>query len=155
MTLFLSTYINKIDKKGRVSVPASFRATLGKSSFPEVVLFRSYKHPALEGCSIERMEQLSQSIDSLELFSDAQDDLAATLFADAHPLSFDGEGRILIPYFLLSYAQITQEVAFVGRGPTFQIWDPGHFKSHQKHARDRIQKKQETIHLKTSQEIKK
>ena len=65
MALFLSTTINKIDKKGRVSVPASLRAALQLQDFSGVVLFRSLIHPILEGCSYDRMVQLSQHYDNL------------------------------------------------------------------------------------------
>lgn len=155
MALFLSTYVNKIDKKGRVSVPASFRTTLAGSSFTGVVLFRSYKYSVLEGCSMERMEQLSQSIDTLDLFSDTQEDFSAALFAEACPLSFDGEGRILLPSSLLQYSNISQEAVFVGQGPTFQVWDPNQFKSHQLQVRERIQSSKRTLRLKDPFDLKK
>ncbi len=155
MALFLSTYVNKIDKKGRISVPASFRATLAGSSFAGVVLFRSYKCPALEGCSMERMEQLSQSLDNLDLFSDTQEDFSSALFAEACPLSFDGEGRILLPSSLLEYSNILQEAIFVGQGPTFQIWEPNQFKSHHLQVRERLQTSKRTLRLKDPVDLKK
>ena len=47
--MFLSTYVNKVDRKGRVSVPATFRASLAAETqrFPGVIVFPSYKYPAL------------------------------------------------------------------------------------------------------------
>lgn len=145
MTLFLSTFVNKIDKKGRVSVPAPFRMTLSVSqpSSPEnlaIVVFRSLKHSALEGCSVDRMQQLSKSIDRLDLFSDAQDDLVAAIFADSHLLSLDSEGRVSLPEEFLAFANLAEQVAFVGRGATFQLWSPEAFRTVQQEARDRLQK---------------
>lgn len=147
MLLFLSTFINKIDRKGRVSVPVSFRASLSQSIFQGVVVFRSYKYPALEVCGMERMMKLSESVDRLDQFSDIQDDFSATLFADAHSLLFDGEGRILIPRSLLDFVDITETIAFVGRGATFQIWNPVLFEKYQEEARSRIQSQKETLKL--------
>ena len=152
MLLFLSTFINKIDRKGRVSVPASFRAAFSQSNFQGVVVFRSYKYPALEVCGMERMMKLSESVDRLDMFSDLQDDFSATLFADAHSLLFDGEGRILLPRPLMDFVGITESAAFVGRGATFQIWNPGVFETYQKEARSRIQSQKETLKLNTSSE---
>lgn len=137
MALFLSTYTNKVDKKGRVSVPASFRTAIGGQDFHGIVVFRSYRVAAIEAFSIDRMERLSTSLDALDLFSDTQDDLAATIFADSHPLPFDGEGRILLPKEFADYANIKNEAAFVGRGATFQLWAPKAFRSHQAKARKR------------------
>lgn len=148
MTLFLSTFINKLDKKGRVCVPASFRLALSKQSFQGIVAFRSFKLPAIEGMGIDRMQRLSESVDQLDLFSDTQDDLTASIFSDAQMLGFDGDGRVVLTQALIDHAKIQDGVAFVGRGATFQIWNPGDFESHQEEARQRIQTNRETLKLK-------
>jgi len=147
MALFLSTYTNKIDKKGRVSVPASFRAAIGGQNFLGIVAFRSYRLPAIEAFSIDRMEQLSAGLDALDLFSDTQDDLAATIFADSHPLPFDSEGRVLLPEAFTDYAKLQGQAAFVGRGATFQIWEPKAFQAHQAEARKRALDRGMTLRL--------
>lgn len=147
MSLFLSTFVNKIDRKGRVSVPATFRGTLAQQSFQGVVLFCSYTHAALEGCSMSRMEGLSKSVDQFDLFSENHEDLASVLFADAQQLAWDAEGRIILPEKFLTHAGIKESVSFVGRGTTFQIWDPKTFQEHQKQARQRIQEKRITVRL--------
>lgn len=138
MSLFLSTFINKIDKKGRISVPATFRATLSKESFTGVVLFRSFKFKAIEGCGINWMIKLSERVDEIGIFSDKKDDLSTTIFADAHQLLFDTEGRIVLPEKLINHANLKQKAAFVGNGNTFQIWNPTDFEDFQKHARKRV-----------------
>ncbi len=147
MTLFLSTFINKLDKKGRVSVPASFRLALSGQSFQGIVAFRSYKLPSIEGMGIDRMQRLSESVDQLDLFSETQDDLTATIFADAQLLALDGDGRVVIPHLLLEHAHIKDAIAFVGRGATFQLWEPKHFEAYQKEARQRVQDNQATLKL--------
>jgi len=148
MTLFLSTFLNKLDKKGRVSVPASFRQALGGQTFQGIVAFRSYKLPAIEGMGIDRMQRISESVDQLDLFSEAQDDLTATIFADAQMLALDGDGRVILPQLLLDHAKIKDSVAFVGRGATFQIWNPEAFENYQSDARSRVQGQQSTLKLK-------
>ncbi len=150
MALFLSTFINKIDKKGRISVPATFRTALVKESFQGIVVFRSYKYDAIEGCGLSRMQRLSDSVDDLDSFSDAQDDLTATIFADSLQLSLDGDGRISLPQSLRDHAGITDTAAFVGRGATFQIWQPAAFEARQKEARERVQQQRATIRLKAN-----
>lgn len=147
MALFLSTFINKLDKKGRVSVPASFRLALTGQTFQGIVAFRSYKFPAIEGMGIDRMQRLSDSVDQLDLFSEAQDDLTATIFADSHMLAFDGDGRVMLPQALLEHAKIQDSVAYVGHGATFQIWNPQAFEAYQYEARKRVQDKQATLKL--------
>jgi MraZ protein len=124
MALFIGTVLNKVDKKGRVSVPASFRATTAASSFAGIVAFPSAQHPALECCAIDFMEELGRSLYDIDTFSARQDDLAAIIFASAHPLAFDSEGRIMLPPSLVAHARLTEVAAFVGQGPRFQIWEP-------------------------------
>ncbi len=147
MALFLSTYINKIDKKGRVSVPALYRSTLAQTHFQGFIAFRSYKSLCVEGCDISRMEKLSQSVDQLDLFSDEQDDLTSVIFSDSRQISFDQDGRVILPEDLCEYAKIENHVSFVGRGPTFQIWNPEIYKQHQQDARERLIKKKTTIKM--------
>ena len=148
MNLFLSTFVNKLDKKGRVCVPASFRLALSQQSFQGIVVFRSFKLPAIEGMGIDRMQRLSERVDQLDLFSDAQDDLTASIFSDSQMLAFDGDGRVVLNQVLLDHANIQEGVAFVGRGSTFQIWNAHDFEAYQQEARQRIQNNRNTLSLK-------
>ena len=127
MALFLSSYENRLDTKGRISVPASFRAAIAKEDFAGVILFRSFTNNCIEGVTMSRMEQLASATDKMGVFDSELDDLTAMLFADARPLAFDVTGRIVIPADMLKHAGITDSAVFVGRGNSFQIWNPGAF----------------------------
>ena len=63
--MFLSSFENKIDKKGRVSVPATFRSHLSSMGYNGFISYPSFNHAALEACSQDRIEKLSNTIDSL------------------------------------------------------------------------------------------
>src|SRR5262249_47018385 len=91
------------------------------------------------------MERLSAGINDLDVFSEAQDDLKATLFADARELTFDGEGRVMLPESLLAHARITTEAAFVGMSKTFEIWQPEKFNDHKASARQRTLAERRTL----------
>jgi MraZ protein len=123
MALFLSTHVNKVDKKGRVSVPAQFRTAVLGQSFPGIVAFRSFSLAAIDASGIERMEKYSDEIDRLDEGSQRFQEVAAML-ADARQLAFDGEGRIVLPSDLASFANITDEAAFVGQGKHFYMCEP-------------------------------
>jgi MraZ protein len=128
MSLFLSSYENRLDTKGRVSVPASFRASVVNEKFAGVVLFRSFTHNCIEGMPMSRMEQMATATDKMGVFDSGLDDLTAMLFADARELAFDVTGRIVIPADMLKHAGITDTAVFVGRGNSFQIWNPDKFR---------------------------
>lgn len=135
MGVFLSTFCNKIDKKGRVSVPSSFRTALGEQSFQGIVVFPSLFLQAIEGMGMDRMERLSHHADTLDMSVEKERNVFNSVFADAQALSFDGEGRIVLSEALCHHAQLTHSVTFVGRGLTFQLWNPELFAAHHKKAR--------------------
>src|SRR5579862_2401711 len=104
--LFLSTYVNKVDRKGRVSVPATFRSTLATNRQPNlVVAFPSIRLPAVECTGSNRLEDMQDRIETLEQFSEEYENLTQ-LFADAHALAMDGEGRVILPERLKEHAEI-------------------------------------------------
>lgn len=148
MKLFLYTHLNKLDRKGRISVPAEFRTALAEQGFESFAAFKSFRAAAIECWTPARLEQLSVALDDLNLFSEQQDTLATTLFANAKPLSFDGEGRITLPAEFLSHAGITGDALFVGRGQTFQIWEPKAYEAHDAAAIERARKGELTLKLK-------
>ena len=122
--MFLSTYENKLDKKGRVSVPASFRSHINSMGYNGFITYPSFNHDALEACSQDRIEKLSNTIDTLNPFEEKRDYFATSILSESVNLQFDTEGRVLIPNKLLSHAKIKSNIMFVGLGKTFQIWDP-------------------------------
>ena len=140
MSLFLSSYENRLDTKGRISVPASFRASVSSDRFAGVVLYRSFTNNCIEGMTMSRMEQMAAATDKMGAFDSELDDLSAILFADARPLSFDVTGRIVIPADLLKHAGITDSAVFVGRGNSFQIWNPDAFHAAQEKSLQNLRK---------------
>ena len=124
MDLFLSSFINKIDKKGRVSLPSTFRNVLPKSNKNEIILYKSIKSDSIEGCGTERLKEISKRINNLDYFSEDYDDFSTSVFSEIIPTNIDKEGRFLIPDELKKYAKIQNEVAFFGQGFFFQLWEP-------------------------------
>ena len=143
--MFLSTYVNKVDRKGRVSVPATFRSTLATNRQPNLLIaFPSVRVPAVECTGSDRIEEMQDRIESLEQFSEEYENLTQ-LFADAHPLTMDGEGRVILPERLKQHAQITDDVAFVGLGAMFQLWDPSRYDEHSAAVRERSRRQGTTL----------
>lgn len=133
VVLFLSTITNNMDKKGRVSFPAHFRASLKDSQLPAVVLFGSLKGGYLEGCPVEVFERRCQLTDESGL-----DPESAFLFAESQLIHFDTEGRLSLPKNLLDHAGISDQITFVGRGRTFEVWNPQAFTAYHEAMRSQI-----------------
>ncbi len=133
--MFLSSFENKIDKKGRVSVPATFRSYLNTLGYNGFVSYPSFNHSALEACSQDRIEKLSSTIDSLNPFEEKRDYFATSVLSESEIHQFDTEGRVSISEKLLNHAKIKNHVLFVGLGRTFQIWEPTNFEKFKSLAR--------------------
>ena len=146
MAVFLSTFANKVDRKGRVSVPATFRAALDQERSAGVILYPSFKHPCLEGCGDERIEQIAESIDTLPAFSEEAENLQ-TILADSVRLTIDGDGRIMLPKELAEFAGMTETAMFVGLGKSFQVWEPAAFETHRQSARRRARDNNATLRI--------
>ena len=116
-------------------MPASFRSYLASMGYNGVICYPSFNNPSIEGCSQNRIEKLSDSIDSLNPFEEKRDVFATSVLAESVNLQFDGEGRISLPTKLLSHAKIKQSMLFVGQGKTFQIWEPTAFEKFRATAR--------------------
>ena len=137
MALFTGTFENKVDKKGRVSLPADFRAELPDGDERIVYIYPSPKDDALEACDKAFMQRLVDSIEDAPLYSDEEDDLGATIVAQARKALLDETGRIVLPPDFAHLAGIDDKATFVGRGSRFQIWSPERFADHAEQARRR------------------
>jgi MraZ protein len=122
--LFLYTHTHRIDGKGRSSFPASFRTAIEARKSNGVVIFRSLVDTAIEGMTVERLQQMAGALESLPPFAPERAFFETAIFGAAQALVYDGEGRCSLPKSLLDQVGITNEVAFLGRGATFQIWEP-------------------------------
>ena len=108
-------------------MPASFRAYLSSIGYNGVICYPSFNNPAIEGCSQNRIEKISDSIDSLNPFEEKRDIFATSVLSESVNLQFDTEGRVSLTDKLLKHANIKNNVLFVGLGKTFQIWEPKNF----------------------------
>lgn len=145
MAVFIDTFVNKIDRKGRVSVPATYRAGLAGQVFQGIVAFPSFQLHALQCSGMDWMQSLIESTTRVDLFSPEHDDLTAALFPDAKQLAFDGEGRVMLPEILCAHAHLKETAAFAGRGRYFEIWEPQALEAYKADARKRAAENQRTL----------
>ena len=125
--MFLSIYENRLDKKGRVSVPASFRSHLSNLGYNGVVCYPSFNNQSIEAWPQDRIEKISNAIDALNPFEEKKDYFATSILSESINLQFDNEGRISLTPKLLKHAKIKSTMIFVGQGKIFQIWEPTAF----------------------------
>jgi len=157
MTLFMGTHQNRLDAKGRVSVPAPFRAAVRQNGdgngngncngVTHFVLRPSHKHPCIEAWPAAEFAALAAPLERLDVFGGDHDDLAPTLYADAFPVETDKEGRIVLPDLLIAHAGLGEAVVFMGLGRIFQIWEPQAAARRREEARERARSRGLTLRI--------
>lgn len=147
MVLLVGRHVNRIDAKGRVSVPKPFRVAFAEQSFAGLYVYPLFRHPAVEACDERFMKRLSDSIDALDMFSEDQDDLATIVINNAEALPFDPEGRVMMPKPFLDHTGIQDKALFVGCGSRFQIWAPDAFGTWNVRAYERARARGATLKL--------
>jgi len=148
MSHFLGTHTNRIDAKGRVSIPAPYRAALralAAEGTPPLILRTSHKNPCIECWPSRYFEELAPPLENMDVFDDDHDDLAMALYPDASHFDPDREGRIALPENLIEHAGLKETVYFMGLGRTFQIWEPVAAERARAAARERARFKRLTL----------
>ncbi len=148
MGQFLGTHLNRIDAKGRVSIPAPFRAALralSEEGVAPLILRQSHAHACVEGWPASVFEALATPLERLDVFGEDHEDLAQVLYSDAYPVESDKEGRIVLPDTLVQHAGLSDTVVFMGLGRTFQIWEPTAAERRRVEARERARARRLTL----------
>ncbi len=124
MARFTSRYRNKVDRKGRVSVPSAYREIVRNHDANHIYLKPNRRDGAIDAYTEVFMREIDARIDALDIGSVERNALEDEYFADCEEAKFDPEGRIILPRGLAEFARITEEALFVGLGSRFQIWNP-------------------------------
>jgi len=130
MDRFVSNFTNRLDAKGRVSIPASFRAVLARDGYEGLCVLPSLDSQALDAGGNALLAEINQLIESFPPYSEERDTLSSALLGTSEVLKTDAEGRIILTESLKSFAGIRDQVTFVGHGHKFQIWEPETFRAH-------------------------
>jgi len=146
MDRFLSSAVNRIDAKGRVSVPARFRTVLARRGDQELYALKGLDRPALDVGGIDLLDRYEQRIAAEDPFLQTADDMSYFVHGDSDFLKLDQDGRITVNDFIRDHTGITTEVAFVGRGAFFQMWEPLQLAAYGAQVRQRLLKlRQEAV----------
>ena len=108
-------------------MPASYRSYLSNLGYNGIVCFPSFNNHCIEAWPQDRIEKISNAIDTLNPFEEKKDYFATSILSESINLQFDNEGRIILTSKLLKHSKIKNNVLFVGQGKTFQIWEPTSF----------------------------
>jgi len=123
---------HKVDAKGRVSIPATFRRVLEASDpnwksgeNPElVIVYGDHRRNYLECYTMEAIDEVDSKIDALPRGSMERKMLHRLFHGQSHPTNVDETGRLVLPNKLREKIGLDKEAFFIAAGDTFQIWNP-------------------------------
>jgi MraZ protein len=138
MDRFVSHYTLRLDAKGRVSIPAPFRAVLARDGFDGLYCYPALDRPALDAGGNALLAEIESLIARFSPYSDEREQFSAALYSPSEILKIDGEGRVVLSEPLKSHAGIADAVAFAGLGHKFQIWEPGRFRAELAEATEKV-----------------
>jgi len=129
MDRFVSNTTLRLDSKGRVSIPASYRSVLGRDGFDGLYCYPALGATAIDAGGNALMAEIEALIGRYAPFSEQREQVALALYGTSETLRIDGEGRVVLSENLKRHAGIAEIVTFVGLGHKFQIWEPGRFQT--------------------------
>ncbi len=138
MDRFVSHYMLRLDAKGRVSVPAPYRAVLERDGFDGLYCYPALDRPALDAGGNALLAEIEALIASFSPYSEQCERFSLALYGSSESLKFDGEGRVVLTDALKVHAEITEAVTFVGLGHKFQIWEPSRFRAELTEATEKV-----------------
>ncbi|MGB7288209.1 MAG: hypothetical protein WBC71_14870, partial [Salaquimonas sp.] len=101
-------------------------------------LIMSVEHPVAEAGGPDFMNANLERLSQMDQFSEEYEMWSFCLLGDADEIKVDSEGRIILTDHIRAHTGITDEVAFVGRGHFFQIWEPSRFQTYRENARAKV-----------------
>ena len=149
MDRFYSHYTNRFDAKGRISVPAAFRAVLAKEGFEGVFAHPGLESPALDCGGASLLKSIHSLLESMPPYSREREDLSMALLGVGELLRLDSEGRMMLGERLRAEIGLKDEAVFVGQGEKFQIWEPIRFGAHLEEAKSRVRAMRSHLGLET------
>ncbi|MDH6201503.1 MraZ protein [Rhizobium leguminosarum] len=135
MNRFLSNATNRIDAKGRVSVPSVFRSVLAQRNVQELYCFQDFVFPAISVGGPDLLERFERQIAAEDPFSPDANEMSLLIHGGGVFMKLDAEGRLMVTDFIRDFTSISDEVTFVGRADHFQLWQPQAFLAAQAQAR--------------------
>jgi MraZ protein len=134
MDRFVSHVTNRLDAKGRVSLPAPFRALLQKDGVDSIYVHPALDQPTLDCGGLRLVSGLQALISRFPSYSRENELLATAVFGMSQQVKLDGEGRFIVTDLMRAHAGISDQIVFVGLDHKFQIWSPERFAERQKAA---------------------
>ena len=150
MDRFVSHYVQRLDAKGRVSVPAAFRAVLARDGFDGLYCYPAVDRPALDAGGNALLAEIEALMTGFHPFSDQRERFSLALYGTSETLKIDTEGRVVLSENLKTHAGISDGLTFVGLGHKFRIWEPSRFRAELAEATEKVRAFKRELGIRTA-----
>ncbi|WP_245418194.1 division/cell wall cluster transcriptional repressor MraZ [Cohaesibacter haloalkalitolerans] len=120
----MSSYVNRLDSKGRVSIPAPYRQILAREGHENLFCCPSMDRAAVDAGGLSLRKAIDEYLEPFDVFTEEREFLATALLGESESLKIDKDGRVVLSEKIKAHTGITEAVVFVGHGYKFQIWEP-------------------------------
>ncbi|MFP1644075.1 division/cell wall cluster transcriptional repressor MraZ [Pontitalea aquivivens] len=129
----------KVDAKGRVSIPASFRRVI-EACDPDwtpgnrpniVIVYGGPQQTWLQVYTMEAIAEIDAQIDMMQRGSVERAEIEDLMYGQSHEAQIDDDGRLVLPQKLREKIGLKSEAFFVSAGTSFKIWDPATYEAGQ------------------------
>ena len=127
---FVSKYVNRLDSKGRVSIPAPYRQVLAREGQEILFCCPALGVDAFDAGGLGLRGSIDAYLDAFDAFSEEREMLSTALLGESEGLKIDKDGRVVLTDTIKTYTGITDAVAFVGQGDKFRIWQPERYEAY-------------------------
>jgi MraZ protein len=135
---FVATFVNRLDQKGRVSIPAPFRQVLARDGEDSLYCYPALDRPAIDAGGARLKQEIAERLNVFQTFSEDHESLSTAFYGESRILKIDPDGRVVLPEEFRAHAGISEAALFVGQGFKFQIWEPARFAERQREAREHL-----------------
>ncbi len=136
MNEFASRIDSKVDQRGRVAIPAPFRAVLAQEGGDDIHCYPHLDYATIEAGGARLVEEIKGIVGRHPTGSPLRESLELVYFGECEKLKVDPDGRTVLPKRLRDHAGITETAVFVGLGNKFQIWEPEAYNKFRERARE-------------------
>ena len=124
-----------LDQKGRLAIPAKYRASFIQKNETQIVITKDPQYPSLKIYPESQWLEISSKLESLQGLDPIVRNLQWTILGNASVTEFDPNGRmlVLIPSELRKYAELINEkqISLIGMGNKFEIWNVSNWEMRQ------------------------
>lgn len=116
---FRGRYLHKLDEKGRLIIPKTYRDLLGL----EFIIGKDVNFNCLTIYTNDEMKKINNELEGKSSFDSEARTTQRDFYGNSDDCSVDKQGRIMLPGWLMEMAGINKDVWLVGIGNAIEVWD--------------------------------